>query len=84
MEQNTDIEKLRRWKKELDEVETFAISSPPISEADLTKRLNSLKNNTYLQDHLEVVQRSKQKTLLKLAKLEEMEEALKDLIAQQQ
>lgn len=37
MQKNTDTEKLRRWKQELDEVETCAISGLPISEAELTK-----------------------------------------------
>ncbi|MBW4507843.1 MAG: hypothetical protein KME64_15205 [Scytonematopsis contorta HA4267-MV1] len=81
---DAEMEELRRWKAELDELDSSAFSGPPVTEESFKKSWDLIMSGNHLKERLKTVQRSKEKTLLKLAKLEEIEEALKEEIAKEQ
>ncbi len=65
-------EQIEKWQL-LDELDNTAISGPSVSEAKFQQICDSIKNHTYLQEDLELVQKRQQKLQKELALLKDIE-----------
>lgn len=74
-------EDLKRWA-ELDELDSNAMSGPPLTQEEYDQKLQSVADGSCLQKYLDRLLQQKQETLRKLTSIEETEKILRARITE--